>query len=105
MQVDLGEMRSGANRSYNAADRAQEGASALSRTAVAPGIFGAFETAEAFHSSLSQKHTHHVTRMADHSVGLGALGDKAHRAASGFSDMEELNTEAVREVLWPSTQA
>ncbi|KAA0110774.1 DUF2563 family protein [Mycolicibacterium sp. P1-5] len=105
MQVDVDEMRNGANRSYNAADRAHEGASALSRAAVTSGIFGDFEAAEAFHSALSRTHTHHVARMQDHCTGLGALGDKAHQAASGFGDMEERNTEAVREVLWPNTQA
>ncbi|WP_445168211.1 DUF2563 family protein [Mycolicibacterium sp. Dal123E01] len=105
MRVDVGEMRSGANRSYNAADRAREGAGALSRTAVTSGIFGDFDVAEAFHTALNTAHTRHVTRMVDHSDGLGGLGDKAHRAASEFSEMDERNTEALREVLWPSTQA
>ena len=104
MQVDVGELRSGANRSYNAADRAQEGARALSRVPVTPGIFGAFSAAETFHSAVNQNHTRHVARMQDHSTGLGALGDKANHAASGFSDMEERNTEAVCEVQWPTTR-
>ncbi|WP_264004787.1 DUF2563 family protein [Mycolicibacterium sphagni] len=105
MQVDVGEMRSGANRSYNAADRANDGANTLGRAAVNSGIFGDFAAAELFHSALSQTHAHHVNRMHGHCSLLGALGDKAHHAASGFSEMEERNTEAVREVLWPSTQA
>ncbi|BBY59104.1 DUF2563 family protein [Mycolicibacterium sarraceniae] len=105
MQVDVDKMRSGANRSYNAAYRVREGANALSRAAVASGIFGDFEAAEAFHTALIQTHTRHVTRMQDHSDGLGTLGDNAHRAASEFSEMEQRNTEALREVLWPSTQA
>ena len=105
MRVDVDEMRSGANRSYNAADHANNGAGTLARAAVNPGIFGAFAAAEAFHSALSQTHTRHVNRMQDHCTSLGALGDKAHCAASEFSEMEASNTEAVREVLWPNTQA
>ncbi|TGD88998.1 DUF2563 family protein [Mycolicibacterium sp. CH28] len=52
MQVDVEEMRSGANRSYNAAWLAMEGADQLSRTRVTAAIFGDFAAAEAFHGAL-----------------------------------------------------
>lgn len=99
MEVDVGAMRSGANRSYSAAWLAAEGAELLSRTSVRPGIFGDFPAAEAFHSALSQSHSNHIERLQDHESRLGALGDRAHTTASGFVEMEERNTQALRSVL------
>ena len=98
MEVDVGAMRSGATRSYNASWLAAEGADLLSRTSVRPGIFGDFAAAESFHGALSQSHSNHVERLRDHESRLGVLGDKAHTTASGFVDMEERNTEALRSV-------
>ena len=98
MEVDVGAMRSGATRSYNASWLAAEGADLLSRTSVRPGTFGDFAAAESFHGALSQSHSNHVERLRDHASRLGVLGDKAHTTASGFVDMEERNTEALRSV-------
>ncbi|TGD88995.1 DUF2563 family protein [Mycolicibacterium sp. CH28] len=105
MQVDAEEMRLGANRSYDAADHAHAGADAFARVAVSSGIFGAFPAAESVGTAVTQSHAHHITRMRGHATALGTLGDKAHRAASNFIEMEIGNAEALREVLWPTTQA
>jgi hypothetical protein len=43
--------------------------------------------------------------MDAHQSNLGALGDKAHRTASAFRDMEDRNTAALRSVPWPITPA
>lgn len=99
MQVDVEEMRSGANRSYNAASLAMEGADQLSRVKPASGIFGAFPAAESFHGALFEAHSNHIERLRSHESHLGALGDKAHKTASVFVDMEERNAEALRSVL------
>lgn len=99
MQVDVGEMRSGANRAYGAAWLAMEGADRLARGTVAAGIFGEFGAAESFCGALDESHCDHVQRLRDHQNRLGVLGDKAHTTASVFVDMEERNAEALRSVL------
>jgi hypothetical protein len=99
VQVDVGEMRSGANRSYNAASFAMEGADQLSRANAASGIFGDFPAAESFHGAISDAHSNHIQRLRQHENHLGVLGDKGHKTASVFVDMEERNTEALRSVL------
>ena len=99
MEVDVGAMRSGANRSYNAARLAVEGAELLSRASVRPGIFGDFAAAESFHGALSDAHSNHIERLRDHEGRLGVLGDKAHTTASEFIEMEERNAQALRSVL------
>jgi len=104
VQVDVEEMRSGANRSYNAAWLALEGADQLARARVGSSIFGDFTAAESFHTAVSQAHSNHVQQLRDHESRLGVLGDKAHKTASVFIEMEERNTQALRAVLWPDTQ-
>ena len=99
MQVDVGEMRSGANRAYSAAWLAMEGADRLARGTVDAGIFGDFGAAESFCGALDQAHTAHVERLRDHENRLGVLADKAHSTASAFIDMEGRNAEALRSVL------
>ncbi|QEN12450.1 DUF2563 family protein [Mycolicibacterium sp. ELW1] len=99
MQVDVEEMRAGANRSYNAASFAMEGADQLGRATVGAGIFGGFAAAESFHGALSEAHSNHVQRLRSHENRLGVLGDKGHKAASVFVEMEERNAEALRSVL------
>ncbi|BBY59109.1 DUF2563 family protein [Mycolicibacterium sarraceniae] len=99
MQVDVEEMRSGANRSYNAASFAMEGADQLSRSNVGAGIFGDFSAAESFHGALSEAHSNHIQRRRQHETHLGVLGDKGHKTASVFVEMEERNAEALRSEL------
>jgi hypothetical protein len=99
VQVDVGEMRSGANRSYQAAWLAMEGADQLSRAAVPSGIFGGFSAAESFCDAVGEAHSNHIHRLWDHESRLGVLGDKAHKTASVFVHMEERNAEALRSVL------
>lgn len=98
MFVDPAEMRCGANLSYNASSIAQSGKDKFSRTGLPSGIFGTFAEAEDFHDALNEAHTGHVERMKDHETRLGELGDKAHKAASAFADMDHHNAEIVRAV-------
>jgi Protein of unknown function (DUF2563) len=105
LRVEVDEIRSGANRSPNAAWLAKEGADLLSRASVTMGIFGDFAAAESFHGALSHTHSNHIERLRDHENRLGVLGDKAHTTASVFVEMEERNAQALRAVSWPDTQA
>ena len=99
MQIAIDEMRTGANRSYSAAWLAMEGADQLSRTSVAPGIFGSFAAADTFAAAVDTAHSNHCKQLRTHESRLGVLGDKAHTAASEFVDMEQRNTEALRLAL------
>ena len=99
MQLDVGAMRTGADRSYNAARLAMEGADQLSRASVSAGIFGGFVAAQSFCDALGEARSNHIERLLDHENRLGVLGDKAHKTASVFVDMQERNTQALRSLL------
>jgi hypothetical protein len=105
VDVDLDEMRAGADRSYSASDFAADAVERLARGRFSSGIFGAFGAAESFHTTVGEAHSNHLRRMDAHQSNLGALGDKAHRTASAFRDMEDRNTAALRSVPWPITPA
>lgn len=92
-------MRSGANRSYRAAALAMQGADLLNRVSAASGIFGDFPAAESFHGALAEAHSNHIQRLRAHESLLGVLGDRGHKTASVFVDMEERNAEVLRSVL------
>ena len=76
-----------------------EGAEQLSRVTPASGIFGDFPAAESFHGALADAHSNHIQRLREHEAHLGVLGDKGHKTASAFVEMEERNAEALRSVL------
>lgn len=105
MRLDIGEMHSGADRSYGAAWLASEGADALATARVTSGAFGAFGSAESFREAIGTAHDHHIRRLRAEQDRLGALGDTAHTTASAFTEMERRNSEAMRAVLWPDTRA
>lgn len=105
MEIDVEVMRTGANRSYTAAAFADEGARSLGRRTVTSGMFGGFDAAGDFEAILADAHTQHVTRLREDERRLGVLGDKAHAAAGAFTEMEQRNTDALREVAWLTTQA
>lgn len=95
MFLQIDEMRTGANTSYNASWLAMEGKQALSRATIAAGIFGDFADADEFHSGICDAHRRHVGRLQNTETRLGALGDQAHVAASAFADMEARNKAAL----------
>jgi hypothetical protein len=101
--VDPAELRSGANRSYNASSIAKSATDSFSRIGLPSGIFGTFAEAESFHEALAIGHSEHVERMKDHEAYLGALGDKAHQTASAFAEMDDQNAEALRAAWCSST--
>jgi hypothetical protein len=98
MYVDPHGLRSGANTSYTAADRAHEGASTLSRATAESGIFGDFAAARSFQQAVAAAHTRHVELIKNHSANLGTVGDKVHRAAATFTEMDDTNAERLGEV-------
>lgn len=104
MRVDVDEMRAGADRSYDAAWLAAEGADLLAATGLTPRAFGDFSAAESFREALGNARGHHVQRLREQRDHLGKLGDAAHTAASALADMERRNAEAMRAVLWPNTR-
>jgi hypothetical protein len=89
MFVDPEELRAGAVQSYNAAERANDGAGHLSRSTVTSGIFGDFAGAHAFHEVVAAAHTRHAKLLIEHSEVLEQLGINAHKAASGFTEMDD----------------
>lgn len=100
MRINTDELHAGANRLYDAAWLAQEGAGSLSQATASTGIFGSFAAADSFHAEVNTAHSSHIQRLVDHQRQLGTLGDKTHKTAAVFSDMEERNTQALQEVLY-----
>jgi hypothetical protein len=98
MFVDPAEMRAGANTSYHAAERANDGAAHLSRSTVTSGIFGDFAAAHAFHEAVTAAHTRHTKLLAKHSEVLEQLGVNAHKAASRFAEMDDQNAEQLHDI-------
>ena len=98
MFVDTGLLDSGANESHRAGGHAQEGADQLSRGPLMPGMFGDFAAAHAFHDAVSAAHAKHVRGLQAHQEALTAIGTKAHRAATEFTEMDERNAAELRAV-------
>ena len=105
LRIDTDALRTGADRTYEAARLALQGADQLSRERVTSGIFGDFAAAASFGGALSQAHSKHMHRLREHQQRLGALGDDTHRTAAAFIEMEERNSRALRSVLWPDIPA
>jgi hypothetical protein len=107
MQVDTGQMRTGAQHSYTAAGFADEGVLALNSSRVTGGMFGDFAGAEAFGAVMDTAHTQHGQRLRAQERRLGVLGDRTHVIASSFDEMEMRNRDAferVRSQLWSTTR-
>ncbi|BBX43282.1 DUF2563 family protein [Mycobacterium simiae] len=98
MFVDTELLHSGGNQSHRAGGHAQDAADRLSRGPLMSGMFGGFAAAEAFHEAVSVAHGQHVSGLQSHGEALTSIGGKAHRAATGFTDMEEHNTAELRAV-------
>jgi hypothetical protein len=96
MFVDTGWLHSGANHSHRAAGYAQDGADQLSRGPLSSGMFGNFAAADVYHEAVSSAHAWHVRRLQAHYQMLTAVGDKAHQAAAGFTEMDEHNAAKLR---------
>lgn len=106
MFVDTELLHSGGNQSHRAGGHAQDGADHLAQGTVAPGMFGDFAAADAFHSAVAASHEQHVKNLQGHSDTLTSVGTKAHCAANGFTNMDEQNAtemRAVRPDSGPST--
>ncbi|MDD7812782.1 DUF2563 family protein [Mycobacterium sp. CSUR Q5927] len=98
MFVDPAMLRSGAAETRGASEHAHAGAARLSQTAVAPGIFGGFGSADVFHNAISAAHTEHISTLADHRRTLAEVGEKAHHAAREFTGMDQHNAAQLRAV-------
>lgn len=91
MFVNTGLLCSGANESHRASRYADNGVNYLSRTSLAPRMFGDFAAADLFHQAASAAHTHHAKVLQTHGETLSAVGSKAHQAAAEFTEVHEGN--------------
>ena len=98
MFVNTGSLHSGGNDSHRAGQRAEDGASHLSRGPLMSGMFGKFAAAETFHGAVTSAHSQHVESLQAHQQSLAAIGGNAHRAAAGFTGMDQHNASALRTV-------
>lgn len=98
MFVDPGLLHAGGTQSHRAGGHAQEAADQLSRGPLLSGMFGEFPAADEFHNAVSAGHAKHVQSLRVHQEALTAIGSKAHRAASEFTDMDERNAAKLRAV-------
>ncbi|MEM6108460.1 DUF2563 family protein [Mycobacterium sp. 050272] len=98
MFVDPGLLHSGGDQSRRAGGHAREGADRLSRGPLPSGMFGQFPAADEFHEAVGVAHGDHVRGLRAHEEVLTAVGGKAHRAASGFTEMDERNAAKLRAV-------
>ncbi|CQD15629.1 hypothetical protein BN1232_03354 [Mycobacterium lentiflavum] len=98
MFVDTGLLHSGGSQTQRAGGHAQDAADRLSRGPVISGMFGDFDAADAFHNAVSVAHGKQVKNLQAHGETLIDIGGKAHKAAAGFTEMEERNTAQVRAV-------
>ncbi|CAN5631095.1 hypothetical protein BH11ACT6_BH11ACT6_53190 [soil metagenome] len=96
--VDFDGLRSGANTSYTAADRAYDAAGRLARVGMATSMFGDFDEAKAFQQALSDAQQRHAQIADKNCTSLGSIGDNANRARAGFIDMEERHTATLDDV-------
>ncbi len=98
MLVDPKMLHAGGNDSHRAGEHAQDGVNALSRGPLSSGMFGEFAAAEAFSAAVSSAHAEHVTNLQAHQQALTTVGVKAHRAATGFTDVDDRNAAEMRSV-------
>ena len=98
MFVNPGLLHSGGDQSRRAGGHAREGADRLSRGPLLSGMFGQFPAAEEFHEAVGVAHGDHLRTLRTHDEVPTAVGGKAHRAASGFTGMEERNAAKLRAV-------
>lgn len=95
MFVDTDLLRMGAGFSRSAATIARRGATAFRSTHLGAGIFGDFEEAHGFHSTLTAAHQAHAGTMAGHHAELVGLAEKANAAATTFNRQDESIAHAV----------
>ncbi|OBB10968.1 hypothetical protein A5662_08195 [Mycobacteriaceae bacterium 1482268.1] len=95
MRVEPDVLKDGADVARNAGQMARSGADALAQAAIPSGIFGDFDAAHAFHSTLTAGHQSHVRAMRGNHRTLTDIGDKATTAASSFETTESDNKAAI----------
>jgi hypothetical protein len=95
-------LQSGGTESHRAGEHAKNGADQLARGPVMSGMFGEFAAADTFHDALHTAHAQHVKNLQAHQEALGAVGSKAHLAATRFNDMDGRNAAMMRSVRCPS---
>jgi hypothetical protein len=95
MRVEPDVLKDGADVSRNAGQIVGSGADALAQAPIPSGIFGDFDAAHTFHSSLAAGHRTHVQAMRGNHRTLTDVGDKALKAAVSFSETEASNRAAI----------
>jgi hypothetical protein len=95
MWVEPDVLKDGADVSRSAGKIALSGADALSHAAIPAGMFGDFDAAHAFHSTLTAGHRSHVAAMRGNHRTLTDIGDKANNAATSFEEAEAHNRAVI----------
>ncbi len=95
MRVEPDVLRDGADVSRNAGKMALNGANALARASIPAGMFGDFDAAHAFHSTLTAGHQSYVKAMRGNHRTLTDVGDNVHNAANAFDQTEADNKAEV----------
>ena len=98
MKVEPELLHAGAAVTHAAAERIASGANRLASACLPRGMFGNFDAAHSFHSSIQAHHWNHVSLMRQHDRVLTNIGDKAHAAGHHFTRTEEENAAAVTAV-------
>lgn len=98
MFADVDLLHSGGDESHLAGGPTRDGAERLQRGPLLSVMFDGFPTAQEFHNAVSAAHAKHVTTLQAHQEALTAVGDQAHRAAAGFTDMDVRNAAKLQAV-------
>lgn len=98
MDVSVDQIRSGADRTYQAAAFADDAAQRLSAGVAGGPLFGEFPAADAFHRALTAAHSNHERGLAGQRDRLGALADTALTTGVAFVAMDERNAAALRDL-------
>jgi hypothetical protein len=91
MRLEPDVLKDGANVSRDAGKMARNGADALAQASIPAGMFGDFDAAHAFHSTVTAGHQSHVRAMRGNHRTLTDVGDKVHDAATAFEKTEADN--------------
>ncbi|WP_396919322.1 DUF2563 family protein [Mycolicibacterium sp.] len=95
IEFDTDLLRSGSDTSGFAAAAAHKAASRLREAAAKEGIFGDFDAANSFHSSLTAVQDSHVERATGHGSRMSAISGNSQLGACAFDKTKDASVEAI----------
>jgi hypothetical protein len=84
LEVNTASMFTGSDLSRFAGDAAVRAANRLSTSALPRSIFGDFDSAHAYHGTMTAAHRTHVERLNGHHCSLTDISGKASGASTAF---------------------